>query len=170
MSRSTSSTTGFGLKYTPLAMLALVAGMNGCNRADEGGRDTAPDSADLARIEYRLEEAHRVGNTAFLDSVYAVTFRFKHYTGELELRSERLAALGKLRQPTTRRDLDSLDIELHDDIALTTGRVRVRQDDEELMWRDYTVRYARVYVFRDGRWQLLTHHSTGLTFADADKP
>jgi ketosteroid isomerase-like protein len=118
----------------------------------------------IAALEHRVEEATRLGQVAFLDSIYAPTFRFKHGTGETEERTERLTALAQSTTRVSARDLDSLDVEVHDDVALSTGRIHVRQEDEEPEWREYTVRYARIYVRRNGRWQLLTHHTTGLTF------
>ncbi len=97
------------------------------------------------------------------------SFRFKHGTGQVETRATRLE---KLARDTTRvfaRDVDSLEVEVHGDVALSTGRIHVRQDDPDPRWRDYTVRYARVYVRRHGDWQLLTHHTTGITFG-ASRP
>jgi ketosteroid isomerase-like protein len=61
------------------------------------------------------------------------------------------------------RTLDSLDVEVHGDIALTTGRIKVTREHANPVEREYTVRYARIYVRRDGRWIQLTHHSTGET-------
>jgi len=49
-------------------------------------------------------------------------------------------------------------------VALTTGRIHVRQESTDPKWREYTIRYARVYIRRAGRWQLLTHHSTAESF------
>ena len=57
------------------------------------------------------------GDVAYLDSVYAPSFRFKHSTGTLEERGQRLAALRARRDTVFARDLDSLDVEVHGDIA-----------------------------------------------------
>lgn len=136
-----------------------------------GAQATRPrsDSAEIAALEHRVEEATMRGDVAFLDSVYAPSFRFKHSTGNLEQRADRLAALRASRTKVFARDLDSLDVEVHDDIALSTGRIHVRQDSRDPKWREYTIRYARVYVRRAGRWQLLTHHSTGESFGPLPK-
>ena len=122
------------------------------------------DSAVVAALERSIEQATMRGDVAYLDSVYAPSFRFKHSTGTLEERGQRLAALRARRDTVFARDLDSLDVEVHGDIALTTGRIHVRQQSSDPRWREYTIRYVRVYVRRAGRWQLLTHHSTGERF------
>ena len=130
----------------------------------------AGDSAMIAALEQRIEDAVTRRDAAFLDSVYAPTFRFKHSTGTMETREQRMASLRRA-MPTDApgrfiaRVVDSLDVEVHGDVALTTGRIHVRRDGGDPRWRDYTVRYARVYR-RSGpheRWQLLTHHSTAET-------
>lgn len=127
-------------------------------------RAGSSDSATVAALERKVEQATQRGDVAFLDSVYAPSFRFKHSSGELEERGERLTGLRKRTTKVFARDLDSLDVEVHGDIALTTGRVHVRQESSDLKWREYTIRYARVYVRRSGHWLLLTHHSTGESF------
>lgn len=125
------------------------------------------DSATIARLEHRIEDAVVRRDAAFLDSVYAPSFRFKHSTGALETREQRMASL---RRPvasdapgqTTSRSVDSLEVEVHGTIALSTGRIHVRRAGGDARWQDYTVRYARVWS-KDGagHWRLLTHHSTG---------
>ena len=111
-----------------------------------------------------MEAATLRSDVAYLDSVYAPSFRFKHSTGDVEERAPRLAALDARKTAVFARDLDSLEVEVHGDVALTTGRIHVRQEFADPKWREYTIRYARVYVRRAGRWQLLTHHSTAETF------
>ena len=125
------------------------------------------DSATIARLEHRIEDALVRRDAAFLDSVYAPSFRFKHSTGTLETREQRMASLRRPMAPDapgrmTSRSVDSLDVEVHGTIALTTGRIHVRREGGDARGQDYTVRYARVWS-KDGagHWRLLTHHSTG---------
>lgn len=126
------------------------------------------DSARIVALEQRIEDAVVRRDTTYLGSVYAPTFRFKHASGQLEDRARRMQALRTPARPGSaqmiERRVDSLDVEVHGDVALSTGRIHVRRDGPPSPDRDYTIRYARVYVRRDGRWQLLTHHSTGQTF------
>ena len=128
----------------------------------------AGDSARIAELEQRIENAVVRRDAAFLDSVYAPTFRFKHATGVLEDRERRMQSLRTAPRPgaqqTVERRVDSLDVEVHGDVALTTGRIHIRRDGAPSPTRDYTIRYARVYTRRDGRWQLLSHHSTDQTY------
>ncbi len=126
--------------------------------AEAQGRQVLDDSAAVAALEQRVEEATMRRNVAFLDSVYAPTFRFKHSTGQLEERAPRLAALRSGTAIVFARDLDSLEVEIHGDVALTTGRIHVRQESTDPKWREYTVRYVRVYI-RSGGGLATTHPS-----------
>jgi ketosteroid isomerase-like protein len=128
----------------------------------------AGDSATIAALEKRVETAVAKRDAAFLDSVYAPSFRFKHSTGTIESRAGRLTAM---RRPlaanapgrTLSRTVDSIDVEVHGNLALVTGRIHVVRDGGDPRWQNYTIRYARVYAraTEQGPWLLLTHHSTG---------
>ncbi len=120
------------------------------------------DSATIAALEQRIEDAVVRRDTAFLGQAYAPEFRFKHSTGELQDRAGWLKAVAGATYHS--RVIDSLDVEVHDDVALTTGRLHVRSESRDPRWREYTIPYARVYVRRSGHWLLLTHHSTGQSF------
>ena len=124
--------------------------------------------AQLTALEERVEAATMAADVAFLDSVYADDFRFKHSTGLLETKEEVLAARRQDAVSMLSRDLDSLDIEIHGDIALSTGRIHVHTTLETTKWREYTIRYVRLYVRRYGRWRLVSHHSTGESFGPLD--
>jgi ketosteroid isomerase-like protein len=138
-----------------------------------GAPSPSSDSATIAALELRIEKAVLEYDAKFLESVYAPTFRFKHATGNLETREQRMKSMnsppvaGATR--VIARDVDSLEVEVHGDVALTTGRIHVRRNGPPSPNRDYTIRYARVYVRGPKGWQLLTHHSTQQT-PDASNP
>jgi hypothetical protein len=150
-----------------LALLPLVA------QAQAGGRrlpaevSSHRDSAIIARLEQRIETGVVRRDVAFLDSVYAPSFRFKHSTGDVETRAQRLASL---RTPqvsgapgrTVSRDVDSIEVEVHGNVALTTGRIHVVRNGGDLHWQNYTIRYVRIYARAAAAppWRLVTHHST----------
>jgi ketosteroid isomerase-like protein len=130
--------------------------------------DASGDSARIASLEYRIEKAVLTRDAVFLDSVYAPGFRFKHATGQLETREDRMRSVRTQpragAQQVIARNLDSLEVEVHGDVALTTGRIHVRRDGPPAPKRDYTIRYARIYVRGPHGWQLVTHHSTAQTY------
>ena len=123
-------------------------------------RSAATDSAALVALEARTENAVVRRDVEFLRGICGRDFQFGHATGEREDRDAWLASVRGSR--FTLRSVDSLDVEVNGDVALVTGRLHVRAEDAEPQWREYTVRYARVYARRAGRWRLLTHRSPDL--------
>jgi ketosteroid isomerase-like protein len=136
--------------------------------ATRAATSPSADSAAIAALEVRIERAVVEYDAKFLETVYAPTFRFKHSTGNVETREQRMKSMssppaaGATR--VTARDVDSLEVEVHGDVALTTGRIHVRRNGPPSPNRDYTIRYARIYVRGPTGWQLVTHHSTQQTF------
>ena len=94
-----------------------------------------------------------------LDLIYSDSFIFSHSTGDVETKSEWLTTLRK-GDPFTSRRVDQIEVELHDDVAVTQGRIHAISDSNDPRWREYSIWYIRVYAREEGRWQLLSHRST----------
>jgi ketosteroid isomerase-like protein len=149
-----------------LASLSLLIA-----RTAIGQRVPSGESAkQIATIEHRIERALVETDTAFLESVYAPAFRFKHAAGNIDDRATWLAGVRGSRGKYLSREVDSVDVEVHDDVALATGRIHVRSHAPDGSMDEYTLRYIRVYALRAGRWLLLTHHSSQLTKGPLTSP
>ena len=90
------------------------------------------------------------GDVAYLDKICASDFSFTHGDGwttggaplRVENRAQWLASVGKV--PYVLRDLDSVKVELHGDIAITYGRYRARYNAANPEQRAFTVWFERV--------------------------
>ena len=120
------------------------------------------DSAVIVNLENQVEVAILRRDIAYLESVYAPGYRVKHSEGILQTRDQWLMSIKTSR--FRRHQVDSLDVEVHGDIALVTGRMYVLPESTDPTFQGVTVRYVRVYRRQAGRWQQLTHHSTKQTF------
>lgn len=125
------------------------------------------DSISVAALEQRVETAAARRDAAFLNSVWAPTFRFTHAGGTVQTRQE---LLSQFRQPlrsngtrTLAREVDSLSVEMHHNSAVTSGIIHVRQCTGAT-YRGYMVRFIRVYRRSEaGHWQLLSHRTIAPT-------
>jgi ketosteroid isomerase-like protein len=124
------------------------------------------DSADeVLAFEREMEAAVVRGDVAFLDRVCASDFSFTHgdgwTTGGLPLRVENkaqwLASVSKA--PYVSRDLDSVQVEFHGDIAITYGKYHARNKAGEPGRTEFTVWFERVYARRNSRWQYVSHRT-----------
>ena len=134
----------------------------------EGGVRTiepADPTAEVIQFEKDIEVAVVRGDVEFLDRACAPDFSFTHgdgwTTGKPPLRVENkaqwLASVGKA--PYLSRDLDSVQVERHGDIVITYGRYRARNKAASPGRTEFIVWFERVYAWRNGRWQYLSHRT-----------
>ena len=75
----------------------------------------------------------------------------------IENKAQWLAAVSK--RPYVSRDVDSQQLELHGDVAITYGRYRARTTAADPARNSFTVWYERVHARRNGGWQYLSHRT-----------
>src|SRR5262252_881522 len=100
-----------------------------CFALSAAAADTA---AEVMAFEKTMEAAVVRGDVAFLDKICASDFSFTHGDGwttggaplRVENKAQWLAAVAKA--PYLFRNLDSVKVELHGDIAITYGRYQAR--------------------------------------------
>jgi ketosteroid isomerase-like protein len=123
------------------------------------------DRAVLA-LDQRVADAVVRGDTAYVDSMTGDDFVMVH--GDAWTHGgQPLLTDGKqsLLQRTATKyydvlDFDSVQAELHGDVAITHGRYVAHTtggNDPNRAW--FSVRYERVYARRDGGWQYLSHRT-----------
>jgi len=146
-----------------VAAASLVGGEP--SRATSRSAATFDPAADVLAFEREMEAAVVRGDVSFLDRVCTPDFSFTHGDGwttgahplRVENKEQWLAAVGKA--PYLFRNLDSVQVELHGDIAITYGQYRARFKAGEPGRREFTVWFERVYVRRGGGWQYVSHRT-----------
>ena len=127
--------------------------------------NAAADTAmEVLALEREIEAAVLRADVAFLDRVCASDFTYTHGDGwttggavrGVDRRAEWLASLpGRY----SRREVDSQQVEMHGDVAITMGRVRARSGGTDAAQRAFSFWYVRVYAQRDGQWRYLSHRT-----------
>src|SRR5262245_39493565 len=127
---------------------------------------SANDTAqEVLAFERAIEAAVVRGDVAFVDAALAPTFTFTHGDGwttggaplRVDSRADWVATVAKA--PYASRVLDSVNTEVHGDIAITYGRYVGRFKEAPPGRRQFTVWYERVFAKRDGKWQYLSHRT-----------
>jgi ketosteroid isomerase-like protein len=142
-----------------------VVGPAPAARASSRPATVADPAADVLAFEREMEAAVVRGDVSFLDRICTPDFSFTHGDGwttggpplRVENKAQWLAAVGKA--PYLFRNLDSVQVELHGDIAITYGQYRARFKAGEPGRREFTVWFERVYVRRSGGWQYVSHRT-----------
>jgi len=155
-----------------IVSVLLVVAASSAFGHEPTSRVTSPSAAgasdpavEVLAFEREMEAAVVRGDVAFLDRACASDFSFTHGDGwttggpplRVENKAQWLAAVGK--SPYLSRDLDSVQVEPHGDIAITYGRYRARNKAGEPGRRAFTVWFERVYARRGGRWQYVSHRT-----------
>ena len=106
---------------------------------------------ELIKIENALAAAVVDLDIALLDSTYAEDFVFTHSDGRVDTKESWLINLRSNDQIYVSRSIDSIEVELHGDIAITTGRIHIKTKLDDPRRRQFTIWYVRVYERRDQR-------------------
>lgn len=98
-------------------------------------------------------------NKAALDTLYAYDFVFTHFTGLVDSKTSWLKNVMDAKTNFIARTHDSVYVELHNDAAMITGKLTVQRKDGDKITA-YALRYVRIFLKRNNRWQLVSHYST----------
>ena len=146
----------------------------------------APSAADAAKIaevmafEKQCDDAAVQGDVAFLKRALSSDFVMTHGDGwttggaplKVDTKDTWLAYVGQQPLPYVYRRLDSVQVELHGDIALTIGRYRYlpRASSPTPATSHLYVWFERAYVKRNGEWQFLSHRTVKGPVRENDDP
>jgi hypothetical protein len=127
--------------------------------------DVSSAAAEVLEFERAMEAAIVRGDVAYVDRVSAPDLSFTHGDGWTRggkplLVDDRAAFLKRVENKQYNvRDLDSVKVEMHGDIAITYGRyvAQNRTAPPEQSW--FSVWFERVYEKRDGRWLYVSHRT-----------
>jgi hypothetical protein len=122
-------------------------------------------AAEVLAFERAMEAAIVRGDVAYVDRVSASDLTFTHGDGWITggkplLVDDRKAFLKRVENKQYNvRDLDSVKVEMHGNIAITYGRYvaqnRIGKTDPS--W--FSVWFERVYEKRDGHWLFVSHRT-----------
>ena len=117
---------------------------------------------DLMQLERDIGKANIENDYAFFDRVEAEEFIFTDAGGGVTTRKQDLEGLKQPANPDVKLvayDVDEMRVMIYDKTAVVTGRVTTKR-----MVKGAPVigqsRFTDVFVWRQGRWQLVAGHSS----------
>ena len=126
---------------------------------------TSAAAAEVLELERKIGAAIVAGDTGFYDRVTADDFVMTHSdrwtTGGKPLLVDDKASFRKRIENRSylTYDLDSVQVEMHGDVAITYGRyvASMKNTPPERVW--FSVWFEKVYAKRNGQWQYLSHRT-----------
>lgn len=94
-----------------------------------------------------------------LELLYADDFVFTHGTGFVEGKESWLKDVQNPEKRFISRQQDSTKAEMHGDVAILIGRLDIVREQKKTQTK-YGIWYVRVFVWRKGQWQLISHRTT----------
>jgi hypothetical protein len=130
-----------------------------------GSTASTDAAAEVLAFERAMEAAVVRGDVAYVDRVSSPDLTFTHGDGwttggQPLLVDDRASFLKRVETKQYNvRDLDSVKVEMHGDVALTYGRyvAQNRTGDPDKSW--FSVWFERVYAKRDGHWLFVSHRT-----------
>jgi len=153
------------LSLHQLAPRPLAAGQAAAAIPLKAAPDQSAAAAEVLAFEREMEAAVVRGDVAWLDRAIPADFSFTHgdgwTTGGKPIRvDDRASWLTSIAgRPYLSRDLDSVQVEMHGDVAITYGRYVARNRTGAPDRQQFDVWFERVYVKRNGQWQYLSHRT-----------
>jgi ketosteroid isomerase-like protein len=124
---------------------------------------TSKDSTLIKFIDEtnrKIDRAVVAKDLKFLDQHYGEDFVFTHGTGLIDSKNSWIESIRKSKGYAS-REHDSTVVELHNDIAIATGKLTVgRLEPAKDGTTKYSLRYVRVFALRKKTWQMISHRTT----------
>jgi hypothetical protein len=151
----------FGQQSKPAAVASKFSAAAGATNSS----GVSAAAAEVLEAERNMEAAVVRGDVAYVDRVSAGDLTFTHGDGWTNggkplLVDDRKSFLKRVESKQYLvRDLDSVKVEMHGDIAITYGRyiAENRTAGPDKSW--FSVWFERVYAKRDGRWLYVSHRT-----------
>jgi len=115
------------------------------------------DSSFIINLNQQIDNYVVEHDIAALDKLYAADFVFSHGSGKVEGKQGWFKSVAK--GSFISRQHDSVTVELHKELAIVRGKLAVQKKSTDKTER-YHLKYVRVYVYLDKRWQMLSHITT----------
>ena len=121
-----------------------------------GQQNNKTDSSFIIQLNQEIDNYVLKRDTASLAKLYAEGFVLKHGDSRTDRKSAWLTAVAKSNYSV--RQHDSVKVEFHTHVAIAKGKMLVQKSGGETTAVPYRS-YIRLFIFRNNRWQLLSHHT-----------
>ena len=127
-------------------------------------RTTGPAEREIRTLEAELNVAIVRADLAFFDRVFAEDFTHTNHTGAFRTKARWLANHKPgAKNPYDRFDAEDLAVRVYGKTAEVTGRSVPRGTDSRGQAITGEYRFTRVWVRRDGRWQVVAFQGTRIS-------
>jgi hypothetical protein len=140
------------------AWIIIAAGAQLLSLGTKAATSHASVKGTLIAIEHRIGEANLNCDYRYFAQVEADEFIFTGNDGSVTSKAQDLAGEASCKKSSSSYELDETKVWVNRMTAVVTGRVTIRAAMS--LSAVSRSRFTDVFVFRDGRWQLVAGHSS----------
>jgi len=144
-------------------LFSFLMGFVACYSYAQKPSDTTVIKIVVDSINREVDRAVVKKNISYMQKHFSTDFKFTHGTGMLDNKESWIGKAQLTRVQYMSREHDSINVELHNDIAIVTGVLRVVLPPGGNRY-GYAIRYERIYRLNKNVWQMISHR----TFAEWD--
>jgi ketosteroid isomerase-like protein len=114
---------------------------------------------ELINLQNEWATARIKGDVAFLERLYAKEFRITAMDGSVVDRARDIAVFASGEMKPQAINDENMKVAVYGETAIVTGVEDVKGTYKG-NYGEFALRFTNVFIRRDGRWQMVTHHST----------
>lgn len=157
------------MKTLPLILLLVLAASVYAQPQNTPPGTPAGIKSDLLRIEREIGRANLDCDYKYFDQVEAEEFIFTDAAGGVTDKKQDMAGEKDCHKSDGTYDVDEAAIRLYGNTAVVAGRVTTTHKNREDKPVTRHSRFTDIFVWRDGRWQLVAGHSSRIIDPVAQK-
>jgi uncharacterized protein (TIGR02246 family) len=156
------------LTWGMLGCFGVVALPSAAARAGDAEKEEKVEQ-ELLSLESQIASAVVERDAAFVQRVFGDDFVYTGVRGEIKTKKDIVAELESGQLKFSQLRFDDQRVRLYNETAVVTGRATTkgRGPQGEISGQ---FRYTRVYVKRDGQWQLVTFQGTPIADQSSKTP
>ena len=149
-----------------MRLLPVAAVLMTCSAIPLVAQSSAPSGtpdqvrAALIQIEREIGRANLDCDFKYFEKIEGDDFIFTDASGSLSTKKEDLAGEKDCHKFAGTYDLDQTDVRLYGNTAVVTSRVTITGTSRDGKPVNRHSRFTDVFVWRDGRWQIVAGHSS----------
>lgn len=114
-------------------------------------------SKEVDQLNRSLDRAVVYKDLPVLQKHYADDFVFTHSDGHVDSKQSWIKSIEHAHYIA--REHDSTKVEVHNDIAIVTGKLNIERKAHHGESPQYSIKYVRIFTRRNEIWQLICHRS-----------
>lgn len=141
-------------KFIPALSIVIILVTHSLFVHAQSSEETLKQVDELNRT---LDRAVVNKDLPVLQKHYAEDFVFTHSDGKVDSKHSWIKSVEHAHYIS--REHDSTKVELHNEIAIVTGKLNIERKAHHSESPQFSIKYVRVFSRRDDVWQLICHRS-----------